>query len=48
MIISIFLSMLDDFGGSSEYDRLNKQIGNNIQQINNNGKDCKFVYYTKE
>ncbi|XP_028406375.1 syntaxin-7-like isoform X2 [Dendronephthya gigantea] len=26
----------DDFGGGSEYDRLYKQVGNNVQQINNN------------
>ena len=31
--------MSDDVGGGSEYDRLNKEIGQNIQQISNNGEN---------
>lgn len=40
---SLFSFIIDDFGGGSEYDRLFKQVGNNVQQINNNGMNPNHI-----
>ena len=42
-IILPFLFELDDFGSGSEYERLTRQVGSNIQQISNNGKNFQFL-----